>query len=139
MRMGRLKLVGFTTNERTKGRLASMFRFTIRDLLWLMVVVGLACLTISRVRQFSALQTSVKDLSAKTAAQRQEIHELKERELALILAVEEKYNDRIAQWSLWRDPDHPYRWCVATRERPYHRHHWRSHCFDHSGDDLWWR
>jgi hypothetical protein len=87
-----------------------MFRFTIRDVLWLMVVVSLACLTISRVRQFSALQTSVKDLSAKTAAQRQEIHELKERELALIRAVEEKYNDRIAQWSLWRDPDHPSQW-----------------------------
>jgi len=87
-----------------------MFRFTIRDVLWLTVVVGLACLTISRVRQFSALQTSVKDLSAKTAAQRQEIHELKERELALIRAMEEKYKDRIEEWRLWRDPDRPSRW-----------------------------
>ena len=94
-----------------------MFRFTIRDVLWLMVVVGLACLTISRVRQFSALQTSVKDLSAKTAAQRQEIHELKERELALIRAVEEKYNDRIARWSLWRDPDHPSQWMAELESK----------------------
>jgi hypothetical protein len=87
-----------------------MFRFTIRDVLWLMMVVGMSCLTITRVRQFSALQASVKDLSAKTATQRREIHELKERELALIRAVEQKYNDRISDWSVWRDPDHPARW-----------------------------
>ena len=87
-----------------------MFRFMTRDLLWLMVVVGLACLSISLARQFSALRTSVKALNAQTATQRQEIHDLKERELALIRAVEEKYGDRIAEWRLWPDPDRPSRW-----------------------------
>ena len=95
-----------------------MFRFTIRDVLWLMVVVGLTCLSISRVRQFSALQASVKDLGAKTAAQRQEIHELKERELALIRAVEQRYNDRIWHWSLWRDPDRPSQWKAELESEP---------------------
>ena len=87
-----------------------MFRFTIRDVLWLMVVVGPACLAISLARQCSALRTSVKALNAQTAAQRQEIHDLKERELALIRAVEQRYNDRIWHWSVWPDPEHPSQW-----------------------------
>jgi len=95
-----------------------MFRFTIRDVLWLTVVVGLACLTFSRVRQFSALQTSVKALNAQTAAQRQEIHELKERELALIAAVEKKYGDRIREWKLWPDPDRPPHWKAELVSQP---------------------
>jgi hypothetical protein len=87
-----------------------MLRFTIRDVLWLMVVVGLACLTVSLARQCSALQTGVKVLNAQTAEQKQEIHDLKERELALIRAVERKYGDRIAEWKLWPDPDRPSQW-----------------------------
>ena len=87
-----------------------MFRFTIRDVLWLMVVVGMAFVPGRQALQLSTLRASVKELSARTAAQRKEIHELKERELALIRAVEQKYNDRIDQWSLWPDPDHPSQW-----------------------------
>ncbi len=87
-----------------------MFRFTIRDVLWLMVVVGLACLSITLERQYSALRDSVKALNAQTATQRKEIHDLKERELALIRAVEQKYGDRIAEWSVWPDPDRPSQW-----------------------------
>jgi hypothetical protein len=87
-----------------------MFRFTIRDLLWLMVVVGLLCLTISWGRQHSAMQASLKALNAETAVQRQEINDLKERERAIIRAVEQKYADRIAEWNVWRDPDRPSQW-----------------------------
>jgi cell division protein FtsB len=95
-----------------------MFRFTIRDVLWLMVVVGLACLTISLARQLSALGASVKDLNAQTAAQRQEIHDLKERELALIRAVEQKYGGRIAEWKVWRDPNRPSQWRAELESEP---------------------
>ena len=95
-----------------------MFRFTIRDVLWLMVVIGLACLTISRARQYSALQNSVRALNARDAVQRQEIHDLKERELALIRAVEEKYGEQIAKWRLWPDPDRPSQWRAELESQP---------------------
>ena len=95
-----------------------MFRFTIRDVLWLMVVVGLAFVPSRQALQLSTLRGSVKELSARTAAQRKEIHELKERELALIRAVEKKYGDRITEWQLWPDPDRPPHWKAELVSQP---------------------
>jgi hypothetical protein len=93
-------------------------RFRIRDLLWLMVLVGLACVAISQARQLYVLQADVKNLNAQTVAQKQEIHDLKGRELALIRAVEQKYGERISEWKLWPDPDRPSQWRAELESQP---------------------
>ena len=80
------------------------FRFTIRDVLWLMVVVGMACALVLTMRKNNALRDERKALRDKLESVEWLVEQRDEEYDAFTSELEKITGKRFRGMTLWSDP-----------------------------------